>query len=70
MGRWILDLLLLLNLVVFLWGSAHQVPLAPVLPPLPEKVPRLQWLPPLGSPAPAPKPQGTGEPQRSRHPSQ
>lgn len=63
MGRWILDLLLLLNLVAFLWGSAHQVPLAPEPPPLPDKVPRLQLLPPTAPVGTAARPQRSGESQ-------
>lgn len=60
MARWMLDLLLLLNLVVFLWGAANEKPLAPEPPPLPDKVPRLQWLPPAAAP-PTLKPQGSDE---------
>ena len=32
----------MLNLVLFLWGYQHQVPLEPSFPPLPEGVPRLE----------------------------
>lgn len=57
MWRTLFGLLLLLNLVAFLWGYARQTPLEPRLPPLPDGVPQLRWLPsaPLLEAVPTPQ---------------
>ena len=55
MARWLVGILLLLNLGVFLWGYQRQVPFEPDLPPPPDNVPRLEMIPEAqvsgGSPA-------------------
>jgi hypothetical protein len=67
MWRWTFGLLLLLNLILFLWSYPRQVPLQPELPPLPEGVPRLQLLPTQQAP---PQPPGNQGPAKAPQASQ